>query len=170
MMDRSPATDAIIACLALALLAGCGGSPTAEPTVIPTASAGHVIHVELYVPLTSDAPGGSPCDMAALRSTGPGAATIPGSHLQFLRWADRVNGKMEVIGEGLVPLGGTVAGAISDDPNFPTACLFTLDVPTTMDTDVYAYALGSIYFPVPAILRQDLEAAEWVARIGVNPQ
>jgi hypothetical protein len=153
------------------LLTGCVGSATA--TAAPaSAGGGHVIHVNLAVPLASAATLGSACDAAALRATGPKAATIPGSRLQFFDFGfDRESGTPPPIGEQLVPQTGTVVKPISDDPSFPAACLFSFDVPTTADVNkAYTFALGSVYFPVPAILRADLEAAGWVANIGVNPQ
>ena len=59
----------------------------------------------------------------------------------------------------------------TNDLTFPTACLFSFDVPTTADVDkAYLFALGSVYFPVPVIPRADLEAAGWYAKIVVNPE
>ena len=75
------------------------------------------------------------------------------------------------MGEQTVPATGTVVQAISDDPGFPVACRFTFDVPTTADVKTaYAVSLGEVYFPIPVMRRDDLEAAGWVANIGVNPQ
>jgi hypothetical protein len=145
----------------LIALAACGTTATTAPP------SGHVIHVNLFVPLASDAAVGSACDAAALGATGPKAATIPGSRLQFL---SRVNETLATIGEEAVPLAGKVAEPIADDPDFPAACLFSFDVATTADAANYFFTLGSIYFPMPIIPRSQLEAAGWVANIGVNPQ
>lgn len=41
---------------------------------------------------------------------------------------------------------------------------------TAADSDRYFLSFGSIHFPVPIILREDLEAAGWIANVGVNPQ
>ena len=50
-------------------------------------------------------------------------------------------------------------------------CRFTVDVPTTADVKTaYAASVGSVYFAIPLMKRDDLEAAGWVANIGVNPQ
>ena len=136
--------------------------------------SGHVIHVNLAVPLASAAALGSTCDATALRATGPVAATIPGSRLSFFdfdqaREADFAT--MTPLGEQPVPQTGTVVQPISDDPNSSAGCLFSFDVPTTADVNkAYMFSLGSVYFPIPAILRADLEAAGWNANIGVNPQ
>jgi hypothetical protein len=146
---------------------------TATPATTSPSGIGHLIHVNLYVPLASDVSVGSACDAAALSATGPVAATIPGSHLQFFDFG-RANDERITrtqLGEQPVPQTGTVVKPISDDAHFPTACLFSFDVPTTADVDnAYVFALGSVYLPVPVILRADLEAAGWVANIGVNPQ
>jgi hypothetical protein len=69
-----------------------------------------------------------------------------------------------------VPLTGTVAERLTDDPGYPASCLFAFDVPTTADPDRYVFSVGEVYFPIPLILRDQLEAAGWVANIGVNPQ
>ncbi len=163
--------------------------------------SGHVIHVNLAVPLASAAALGSTCDATALRATGPVAATIPGSRLSFFDFdqpldmfdpADEPNetppegsspratvvpeepNETKVpfipLGEQTVPETGTLVKPISDDPGFPAACLFSFDVSTTADVKkAYVFSVGSVYFPVPLILRSDLEAAGWVANIGVNP-
>ena len=150
---------------------GIAATPASTTASSPsTAAGGHVIRVNLVVPLASAAPLGSPCDAATLRATGPKAATIPGSRLQFLDF-DRMDGSMTPLGDQRVPPTGAVAGPISDDPDFPTACIFSFDVPTTAGVDkAYVFSLASIYFPVPVIPRAELEAAGWVADIGVNPQ
>jgi hypothetical protein len=142
---------------------------SAAPSSTATPGSGHVIHVNLYVPLAAKAKIGAACDAAALTATGPKSATIPGSRMEFLA-VDRVNGTFEPIGAQPVPLAGSVAEAISDDPMYPAACQFSFDVSTTSDPDFYAFRVGSVYFPVPAIPRSQLEAAGWVTNIGVNPQ
>ena len=172
---------------------------TAAPASV---GSGHVIHVNLAVPLASAAALGSACDAAALGATGPVAATIPGSRLQFFDFdqpldmfdpADEPNETppegssprdtltpekpnetrkpLTPLGDQTVPATGTVVKPISNDPSFPAACLFSFDVPTSADVKkAYLFSLGSVYFPVPAMLRADLEAAAWVTNIGVNPQ
>jgi hypothetical protein len=209
------------------LLIGCAGSaspsatsaaatPTSVPSVaaatpLPTATSartsagsGHVIHVNVLVPLASAAALGSACDAAALRATGPKAAAIPGSRLVLYDIARagrdvfppaeapatadtsataetsatnqpsepiHTNEPTTPLGEQPVPQTGTVVKPISDDPSFPAACRFSFDVPTTADPDKgYVFGVGSIYFPIPLMLRADLETAGWVATIGVNPQ
>jgi len=189
--------------LVTALLAACqaGGGPTGSAS----AAAGHAIHVNLYVPLASNAALGSTCDATALKATGPVAVTIPGSTLKLLRVvggggfpaaptppevpgsapADSTspaepglpsaNGPaatigVETIGEQLVPQSGKVAGPISSNTEFPTACLFSFDVVTTTDLDRYLFSVGKVYFPVPLITGRQLQAAGWVANIGVDPQ
>jgi hypothetical protein len=161
---------------AVLLLTGCAGSvspaatQTAASPAITPAAGGHVIHMNLDVPLASAATLGSACGAADLRATGPKAATTPGSRLQLFDF-NRANAAMTPLGDEPVPPTGLVAKPISDDPSFPTACRFSFDVPTTADVDkAYLFALGSISFPVPVIPRADLEAAGWVANIGVNPQ
>ena len=188
MDGHLPGAPLLVGLSVMFLLTGCAGSATA--TVAPTsATSGHVIRVNLAVPLASAATLGSACDAAALRATGPKAATIPGSRLQFfdfdqaLKMADQVyepnetnnpsetNKPITPLGEQRVPSTGTVVKPISDDPSFPAACLFSFDVPTSADVNkAYLFSVGSIYFPLPAILRADLEAAGWDANIGVNPQ
>ena len=171
MDGHLPGAPLLVGLSVMFLLTGCAGSATA--TVAPTsATSGHVIRVNLAVPLASAATLGSACDAAALRATGPKAATITGSRLQFFDFGfDRESGTPPPIGEQKVPSTGTVVKPISDDPSFPAACLFSFDVPTTADVNkAYVFSIGSIYFPVPAILRADLEAAGWDANIGVNPQ
>ena len=153
---------------AVLLVAACT-SERGQTSATPLSGSGHVIHVNLFVPLASGAAFGSACDATALSATGPKAATIPGSRLRFLS-LNRANRTSETIGDQPVPRTGTVAKPISDDPSFPTACLFSFDVPTAADVDGYAFALESIYFPMPIIPRAQLEAAGWVANIGVNPQ
>lgn len=191
------------------LLAGCARSvsptatqtatsPTSAPSVeaatpAPTATSaptfvggGHVIHVNLAVPLASATALGSACDAATLRATGPKVATIPGSRLwladfdQARMMADQphqtnaasaTREPITTLGEQWVPKTGTVVKPISDGSSFPAACLFSFDVPTTAVPDrAYLFAVGSIYFPIPLMLRADLEATDWVANIGVNPQ
>ena len=88
-------------CVAVMVLAaGCSPGPAASPvsTFLPSvtsapgtptmatpaataaslAASGHLIHVNLDVPLAAAAPVGTTCDAAALDATGPVAATIPG--------------------------------------------------------------------------------------------
>jgi hypothetical protein len=173
-----PGWSLLVGVTGLFLLAGCTGI-----------GSGHVIHVNLAVPLASAAALGSTCDAAALRATGPIVATIPGSRLkltdfdQALDMADQAyepnatekptetTKPLTPLGEQTVPATGTVVKPISDDPGFPAACLLSFDVPTTADVKkAYLFSVGSIYFPLPAMLRADLEAAGWVANIGVNPQ
>jgi hypothetical protein len=159
------------------------GTPVVAATPVPTAVAtsapasvgsGHVIHVRLFVPLASAADMGSACDAAALTATGPVAATIPGSRLQFFDFdqaRETEFATMTPLGEQPVPQTGTVVKPINDDPDFSAACLFSFDVPTTADVNkAYMFSLGSVWFPIPAFLRADLEAAGWDANIGVNPQ
>jgi hypothetical protein len=188
-MDRHVPGGLLVARLvAMFLLSGCAGF--ASPSAMPAATAGatpvgtgHVIHVNIAVPLASAATLGSACDATALRATGPKAATIPGSRVQlgdFDRMSeafdrpDQSTGTIDTIaplGEQIVPQTGIVVKAISDDPGFPAACVFSMDVPTTTDPNkAYVFTVGSIYFPVPLMLRSDLETAGWVANIGVNPQ
>jgi hypothetical protein len=156
-------------------------APTALATPAPaSAGSGHVIHVNLVVPLTSAAPVGSTCNATALRETGPVAATIPGSPVQlfdFNRWdvpppaPGATRQPLKVVGEQAVPAAGTVVEAIIDDPGFPAACRFTFDVPTTADVKTaYLVSIGRVYFPLPLMHRDALEAAGWIADIGVNPQ
>jgi len=184
------------------LAAGCASSPPARPassvvptitpapsrpavatpvaTVAPPAASGHLIHVNLDVPMVASAPIGSTCAAAALDATGPVAATIPGSALQLLdfdRWdvpppdPGETRRPLTVVGEQAVPAAGTVVQPISDDPGFPVACRFTFDVPTIADVKTaYAVSLGEVYFPMPLIRRDDLETTGWVVNIGVNPQ
>ena len=187
----------------------------ATPPETPTATSagtsggsGHVVHVNLLVPLASAAALGSACDAAALRATGPKAAAIPGSRLMLydpaLAGRDvfqpaepaetpadtngtsattepsptiqasapiQTSAPITPLGEQPVPQTGTVVKPINDDPSFPAACRFSVDVPTTADPDKgYGFGVGSIYFPIPLMLRADVEAAGWVANIGVNPQ
>ena len=146
-------------------------TPVSTTTTAPgSAGSGHVIHVNLAVPLASAPILGSTCDAAGLRATGTKAATIPGSRLKLFDF-DRADEMITPLGDQPVPPTGTVAKPISDDPAFPAACIFSFDVPTTAAVEkAYVFALGSIYFPVPLIPRAELEAAGWIANIGVNPQ
>lgn len=198
MGERRQARPLLVGLAVAVLLGGCASDATSTPSSAPVASAGssvaaatpepssmataapaspgsgHVIHVNLVVPLAATAELGSACDAAALRATGPTAATIPGSRLKFFDF-DRAReadfATMAPLGEQPVPQTGTVVKPISDDPAFPAGCLFSFDVPTTADAGkAYMFSLGSVYFPIPAILRADLEAAGWDANIGVNPQ
>lgn len=143
-------------------------SPTASatPWSFPT-GIGHVIQVNLYVPVTVDAALDSACDAATLRATGPKAATIPGLPLRFLRLLESEPATAETIGEATIPSAGTVAQLAGDAERY---CVFTFDVKTTADTDPYVFSVGSIYFPMPIIPRDQLVAAGWVVDIGVNPQ
>jgi hypothetical protein len=177
---RRLVTTLFVAALVAACTSGGGQSPgsqSASPT--PAASgAGHVIHVNLAVPLASAATLGSACDAAALSATGPVAATIPGSRLQFFALplpaasgrANETPATITPIGEQPVPQTGTVVKPIHNESRFTTACLFSFDVPTTAEVDYYAFSVGSVYFPIPIIPRADLEAAGWIANIAVNPQ
>lgn len=135
------------------------------------------------------APLGSDCGAADLGATGPTAATIPGAPVELFD-IDRVpqgdvaigseqpeqpdatiNLEQASVGKETVPDTGVVAKPMSDDLAFPTACVFSFDVATNADVGrAYLFSIGSVYFPVPAIMRADLEAASWVANIGVNPQ
>lgn len=116
MHGRLPMGPLLVGLTVMFLLIGCAGSasptatqpatsPTDAPSVaaaapLPTtteaptsAGSGHVIHVNLLVPLASAAGLGPACDAAALRATGPKAATIPGSRLwlaDFARASERV--------------------------------------------------------------------------------
>ncbi len=150
-------------------------SPTAESsTASATLVGGHVIHVNVAVPLVTAADLGSSCDAAALRTTGPIVATIPGSTLRFFDF-DRAREvgfeNVAPLGEHEVPSAGTVVKPLSDDPDFTAACQFSFDMPTIADAGrAYMFSLGTVYFPLPAILRADLEARGWEAYIGVNPQ
>lgn len=198
----------MVSAMAAFLLSACGtaATPTPAPTATatptptatptrpsPTASSsaggGHVIHVNLAVPLTTRAPIGSDCGTADLRGTGPKAATIPGARIEFFDFRRvqemsgeaqpdaTINPEQASVGAQTIPDLGVVAAPISDDPNFPAACVFTFDVATSADVGLaYLFSIGSlfaddaVYIPVPAILRSELEAAGWVANIGVNPQ
>jgi hypothetical protein len=181
---RRLVTTLFVAALVAACTSGGGqtpGSQSASPA-LAASGAGHVIHVNLFVPLASAATLGSACDAAALSATGPVAATIPGSRLQFFALplpaappapgsANETLATITPIGEQPVPQTGTVVKPIYDEgSSFPTACLFSFDVATTAEVDYYAFDVGSVYFPIPIIPRADLEAAGWIASIGVNPQ
>lgn len=163
--------------------------PTPVPPLTPAASMssrdGNVVHVNVAVPLARQAPQGSACGAADLRETGPKAATVPGAPFAFYDFErvrelgaldDATQLEQTSVGHQTVPDAGVVAEPIADDPDFPAACVFSFDVVTGEVELAYMFAIGppltddSIYFPIPAILRTDLEAAGWVANIGVNPQ
>jgi hypothetical protein len=142
-------------------------SPAASATASFATGIGHVIQVNLYVPVASDAGLRSACDAATLRATGPKAAMIPGSTLRFSRILDPTDATLDAIGEAPVPPTGTVMELPGSAERY---CVFTFDVTTTADTDPYFFSVGSIYFPMPIIPRDQLVDAGWVVDIGVNPQ
>jgi hypothetical protein len=161
-------------------------SPTPVRTPASTASGGPVIHVNLAVPLATRASMGSDCGAADLSGTGPKVSTIPGAPFElfdFEQFRELADGEPATrlerasVGKQTVPDSGLVSEPISDDPDFPAACVFSFDVATSADVGLaYLFSIGplladdGIYFPVPALMRADVEAAGWVANIGVNPQ
>ena len=173
--------------LALPLvLAACnaepaGSSPVATPTgpasVVASGSAaatsstassplgGAVIHVDLRVPIASAADLGGKCDSASFgahTAAGTPLSTIPGATftLAVLRGP-----RLAAI---TVPASGTIVPRGGDDPLFRTDCSFTFDVPADSTSTAYVFAVGRIYFPVPIMPRDQLEATGWIATIGVN--
>ncbi len=150
----------------------------------PGSSSGDVIHVTLAVPLASAMTVGSACGAADLQATGPKAPTIPGSSMTFMAaalpnspgatesaTAQQADGSpFPKIGEQRIPATGMVIAAITTHPAYPAACAFHFDVAITSRADVYAFAIDSIYFPIPLIPHAELVESEWSASIAVNPQ
>lgn len=165
-MKRLSTLLAVAALVTGCTIGGTGGS---------SASSGAVIHVDLRVPIRSadSAPAiGSACDVESLRATGPKAAMVPGADFMMADW-DQLRLQSEAPGAmptvAVVPATGTVVER-SGDPDFPTDCSFTFDVPRDPDTQTWVFGVDSVYFPVPLIPRDQLEANNWTAIIGVNPQ
>ena len=160
---------------AVVLFAGCGAAATPQPTVPPTAAGGHVVSVNVNVPIASVPATGTRCGASDLEATGPIVTAIPGSRFALMRLdhvGDVAEGTtprpLETLVEAIVPLSGTVGDATF--PDYPATCVFEFEVKTTAEVDLYGVSLGEVYLPIPVIPRDDLASHNWVVDIGVNPQ